>query len=492
MKKIRISLCLILILGILGAMTAAASSVYFNERVQSIPSVRIVLETENLQAGDELLSDAMSIVSVDGNEYYELIEASWLDTVDHVRIGETPRIRLYLSAIPKTQDYTNYSKVWLFRGGYSTSNVHVTRGSLVQATVQDNGYILEVTVKMNAIRGSFSAPESVTWDTENGIAYWVPSEYGDSGLYDVYCQRNGSTVKKLLNYTGTSYNFYPYMTKEGDYTVKVRCAVPSSVQGQGAKNSEYTESNGLYITSDQVSDGSGQTHDDENGSADVAYLTQTSAGTAAQSSSAPGYTNTSSGIGSPVVSGSPVTTGTSTQVTYNANSASANGTYPNGTGSTNLGGWIVKEDNGTYFRYPNGTYAGAGWMKLNGSWYFLDSKGKRLTGWQKDSRTNWWYYMDPGTGIMKTGWLRDNGYWYYLDPTQGSLEGRMITGWAALSDKKYYFNQNGIMVTGWYQVDGKWYYFWPEGSRTDGTYGYMAVNTTIGDFRLGADGTWQN
>ena len=49
-----------------------------------------------------------------------------------------------------------------------------------------------------------------------------------------------------------------------------------------------------------------------------------------------------------------------------------------------------------------------------------------------------------------------------------------------------------MLVTGWRGIDGKYYYFYPQGSATaDGSYGYMAVNTTIdGVFAVGADGAW--
>lgn len=64
----------------------------------------------------------------------------------------------------------------------------------------------------------------------------------------------------MEDYKGTSYNFYPYMTKEGDYTFKVR-TVPHS-DGSYGKKSDWTESDDLYIDEDHVSDGTGQSRDD--------------------------------------------------------------------------------------------------------------------------------------------------------------------------------------------------------------------------------------
>jgi hypothetical protein len=46
------------------------------------------------------------------------------------------------------------------------------------------------------------------------------------------------------------------------------------------------------------------------------------------------------------------------------------------------------------------------------------------------------------------------------------------------------------MVTGWYKIDDSYRYFYPEGS-TGGAYGYMARNTTVGDFSFDENGVWK-
>ncbi len=58
---------------------------------------------------------------------------------------------------------------------------------------------------------------------------------------------------------------------------------------------------------------------------------------------------------------------------------------------------------------------------------------------------------------MQTGWLKLNGTWYYL-----KLNGVMATGWLKVGSNWYYFNSNGSMAKdtwiGNYYVDssGKW------------------------------------
>ncbi|MCQ2401702.1 MAG: N-acetylmuramoyl-L-alanine amidase family protein [Lachnospiraceae bacterium] len=438
MKRINKTIVISLIAAFICAGTVSAASYITSMRVTPIRSIKISIDTESLTAG-EILGDASSYISVPDNEYYSLDGAEWDDGNSYLTIGDTPKMTVYLSAIPKEVDYSSYTKIWLFSGSYSSSSVSVSGGSFVRAFVQDSGYVLEVTVQLKSVRGQYTAPE-VYWDEQTGVARWNPTE-NDSGIYDVICHRDGHTVKKLEDYQGTYYNFYPYMTKEGDYTFKVRAKATSAMSQKGARSSEYAESGDLYIDSTQVSNGSGQ----------------------------------ESGNGTP----------------WNGSSDAGNAAYPNGTGTQNVAGWVT-DSKGARFRYPNGTYAGAGWLKLNGSWYFLGANGLRLSGWQKDASSGLWYYMDNSTGVMKTGWLHDGDKWYYLRPNEGGPQGSMATGWLSIDGKNYYLNASGVMVTGWYEIGGKWYYFWPQGSTSDGKYGFLATNTQIGDFYIGADGTWQN
>lgn len=99
-------------------------------------------------------------------------------------------------------------------------------------------------------------------------------------------------------------------------------------------------------------------------------------------------------------------------------------------------GWWIKNSDGSYPRNE--------WKLVNNSWYFFDSQG-----------------------YMFTGWLNISGSWYYLNTDEGSNNGKMVTGWRAVS--------------------GKWYYL---STATDGSGGKMLLNTTIDDYRLGADGAW--
>ncbi len=430
MKKITtLIMALALALGI-----CSISSYAYYTRTKSIPSVRITVNTGDLELGDDLSDNADAYISIsDENQYYEIDECEWLDDVTQLKVGDSPRIQVTLSAIPKETESYNYSTIYLFRGSYNSSNVSIKKGTLIAADTRDSGYSLMVTLRINEVKGTFDAPTSANWSSSLGYASWE-TDYNDSGYYDIYCYRGSKVVKKLLNYKGNSYNFYPYMTEAGDYAFKVR-TVPAS--GSVGKSSEWTESGILAISKNQVSDGSGQTTADENG-----------------------------GIGS-----------------------SVNGTVDtiNGQNFGGQYGWIT-QGNAKYFRYPDGKIA-TGWIKLEDKYYHFDTSGKLQKGWYQN-QYGAWFYLDTDTGVMKTGWLNINGNYYYLKTEKGDNEGSMSKGLTAIDGKYYFFNDSGMMYTGWRQINGAYYYFYPQGT-TGGAFGYMATNTKVGDFTVGADGAWR-
>lgn len=437
MKKRLCILLSVILLVLTGIVPALADQMY--ERTASIPYVKVKINTGDLRIGDSLSDEASSYVTIEDNMYYILNGADWLDSVSSLKVGDEPRIKVYLSAIPRQTEYERYVKSWYFIGAYNSTNTTVVGGDFISAGIRDSGHTLEVTIRVRPVKGNYDAPLTAQWDpSTRGKAVWE-APANSSGIFDVYCYRGEVMVKKLECYNGNYYNFYPYMDKPGEYTFKVRSTATAEKRNLGAYPSDYTNSVNLTITEETKSNGQGKTTADElNGTAGI---------------------------------------------------SGDNTTYPNGTGNENVAGWVT-DSTGTYFRYPNGTLAKNCWIELSGNFYLLDVNGRRLTGWQLNpSKTNW-FYMDPTSGIMKTGWFRDGQYWYYLEPA-GNAKGMRISGWRDINGKRYYFNTSGIMVTGWFAIDNKWYYFYPEGSRPDGSYGFLATNTKIGDFNIGPDGTWQ-
>ena len=58
----------------------------------------------------------------------------------------------------------------------------------------------------------------------------------------------------------------------------------------------------------------------------------------------------------------------------------------------------------------------------------------------------------------KDGWIKTEEGWKYYE------NGQKATGWKAVSENWYYFNEDGIMATGWVSVGGHWYYLNTDGS----------------------------
>ena len=118
------------------------------------------------------------------------------------------------------------------------------------------------------------------------------------------------------------------------------------------------------------------------------------------------------------------------------------------------------------------------WIQVNGGWQYNDSSGNSVkNSWFIDRNYGKEYYLQSN-GYMATSWLNYSGSWYYL----GS-DGAKKTGWQSVSGTWYYLDSQGKMQTGWIKdTTGKYYYLNSNGS--------MASNTTVGGYKLGANGAW--
>jgi glucan-binding YG repeat protein len=358
-----------------------------------ISSISLKVDIE-LETGDEISDgDSLGISKDDtGNKVYttsdkyEVVSAEWTNDKE-VSIGDTPKITVWLE--PNSPDDKDYE--YRFRSSYSSGNISISGGDYVSSS--RSGGDLKVVLKANGIKGTYDAPESAEWGHSTGRATWEEGE-DTSGYYDIILYRGSSSVKKVENYKGDSYNFFPYMTKEGDYSFKVRTVPHTEEQERYGKKSDWTESDEIYVDEDEVSDGSGQ------------------------------------------------------------ESGGGGGTTPGG-GTTDVG-WR-KDGDTWYFRYPDGNYQKNGWLKWNNKWYLFDAGGRMLTGWQQtgnnwyylsengDMKTGWvktgniWYYLNPNENgpegaMVKNCWLTINGKTYFMNES-----GAMVEGWYSVQGNWYYF-----------------------------------------------------
>lgn len=138
----------------------------------------------------------------------------------------------------------------------------------------------------------------------------------------------------------------------------------------------------------------------------------------------------------------------------------------------------VKDKIGWWYRYANGSYPKAQWLKLD-AWYYFGAKGYAFCNewifyknkwyylkddcrmaaseWQKVD--GFWYYLGAD-GAMLDGWQKISGKWYYLDPDgEDRPHGAMVTGAITIDGYDYMLKDSGEMVTGWYQEGDDWHYY---------------------------------
>ena len=182
------------------------------------------------------------------------------------------------------------------------------------------------------------------------------------------------------------------MTQAGTYTFRVRTIAKTSKQDDYGKNSEWVESDEIYLAKEDVSDGSGRNDNNTSGSPNG----NTNAGWKK-------YDNT--------------------WYYY----------YPDGSyvknGCVEVGGrWYLFDASGRML---------TGWQERNGQMYYLDGSGAMITGWL--SWNGRWCYMnetqDAYYGCLVRGhWLGKDGKTYYLDNV-----GYMVEGWNQVDGNWYYF-----------------------------------------------------
>ena len=512
---------------------------------KTISSVTIYVGLEDLEEGKTLPSEVSFKTTEKSGNYvcsndsrYEVTDLDWITSDNkEMMIGSKPKMKVTLRAID--------SDVYAFKGGYSSGNVSIKGGDYVTSS-RSKSDTLYVTFTFNPLKGTYNPPENAYWGDSIGYAEWSEGEYS-SGAYDVYLYRGNTIIKKVECLKKTSYDFYPYMTKAGNYSFKVRTTPGTETEKKYGKKSGWTESDEADLTEENVSDGSGQ-EGSWNSDSEVGWIKNGNTwyykypdGTYQKSwanINNKWYMFNSSGM---MVTGWNQSNGH--WYYFNSNGAMETGWIVSGNKwyylnpSSNIGvegamhtGWSQINGNWYYFN-TNGSMAtgwvmsnnkwyylnpsaatgvegamATGWRQINGNWYFFNANGSMATGWVTSN--NKWYYLNSSStagveGAMVTGWIVSGNTWYYLNPSiEVGVVGAMHTGWRQINGNWYYFNTNGSMATGWIFYNNKWYYTDSAGAmqlgwkqingnwyyfNSDGT---MAVNTVINGFLINENGVW--
>ena len=209
---------------------------------KTISSVTIYAGLEELESGEnlpeetafELKENSKGNYVYTNNSRYEVSSVEWITSGSkEMTIGYEPKMKVELHATDSDE--------YAFKGGYQSSNVTVKGGTYVSAS-RSGSDTLYVTFKFKPIKGTYSSPDDAYWkDSGYGGARWNKVDNA-SDAYDVYLYRGSTVVKKVEGLKATSYNFYPYMTKAGTYSFKVRTVPYTESEKKYGKKSDWTES----------------------------------------------------------------------------------------------------------------------------------------------------------------------------------------------------------------------------------------------------------
>lgn len=153
--------------------------------------------------------------------------------------------------------------------------------------------------------------------------------------------------------------------------------------------------------------------------------------------------------------------------------------------------------------------------KIKGDWYLFDAHGNMVTGFSSPEIIGYdtytyddakFYYGADGKRVNYIGWQKIDGNWYYFNSKSEAVDGWniingtkyyfgktnhfMYTGYKVISGELYYFNASGACqgvdntFTGWHQQDGDWYYI-QKGHVTTGT---IAVDGRL--YGFDSNGVW--
>lgn len=137
------------------------------------------------------------------------------------------------------------------------------------------------------------------------------------------------------------------------------------------------------------------------------------------------------------------------------------------------------------------SFAAQGWVQEGTNWVYYDNNGNKVkNSWQRGTSDNLWRYLDSNGNMAVNSWVDDDTYyvdnngimaadkwlkvsaddfgedyrWYYLGST-----GKMISdAWKKISDKYYYFDDEGVMQTGWFEEGSNMYYLGSDGAMRTG------------------------
>lgn len=344
--------------------------------------------TSKIAAGDGIGDIEVTTTS----SRFTVVSASIKDATGTWKPGQIPKALVVLRA----------EDGYKFGASISTSKITVKGGDCTGVKRVESGKALEVTLRLKPVSGTLGEVEDAFWVSSTvGKAKWDKVE--NAYAYQLRLYRNNNLEKTIDKTTTTTYDFYPYMTKVGTYTFRVRAVPRNADESSYLSAGEWQYSDELFIDRTLVSNGGGS----------------------------------DSGLSEPGVA---------------AGAGSSSPDHPSFGWVKDTSGWWYHEQDGSFpvnrwsyidnkwYLFDLAGYMKIGWQKLNDKYYYLTVNGDMVTGWLEDNKK--WYYLGSD-GTMQTGWVQWDGHWYYL-----MTDGVRATDWHLIGKKYYYFYPDtGIMAS---------------------------------------------
>lgn len=252
------------------------------------------------------------------------------------------------------------------------------------------------------------------WDEDDDtVAMW--EEVEDAYQYEVYLYLDDSKVASIKT-KKTKYNFEKKLTKEGEYTFRVRALAKNKDKDfRDGAWSDYSD--GLYISSDyaELIKNGGKIDTENSGpgakkdaAAETTEAAETTTDAAAETTETAEATETAAAEATETAAAAETTAETA---------------EPTPDGSIFSKGEWIQDETGWWYRNANGTYPANCWFQdpANGKWYFFNE-----------------------AGYMMTGWIDWNDQKYYCN-ADGTPSGAMVTGENMIDGVLYIFDESGVL-----------------------------------------------
>lgn len=143
-------------------------------------------------------------------------------------------------------------------------------------------------------------------------------------------------------------------------------------------------------------------------------------------------------------------------------------------------GWQYMDGHWRYFR-QSGTMVRSRWEWIDHNWKFFNHKGESMDQFWEEKGNVWLSQAGPNTQYAR-GWKTVNGRTYYFRESSGT----MVTGWQWIDGDWKYFRPQGTQAFGWQYIGGNWYFLrFGSGNRVrgrqyiDGRWYHFRSNGTL-------------